>query len=91
MRKLWENLRLRLNNYINNDVEANISDVNLGLGKDIFDEKLLSLQEDMSDILKEHEQRKQAIETLVENFKTAAEKRFSRMKKERNSISRIIS
>jgi len=91
MRKLWENLRLRLNNYINNDVEANISDVNLGLGKDIFDEKLLSLQEDMSDILKEHEQRKQAIETLVENFKTAAEKRFSRMKKERNSISSIIS
>jgi superfamily II helicase len=91
MRKLWENLRLRLNNYINNGVEANISDVNLGLGKDIFDEKLLSLQEDMSDILKEHEQRKQAIETLVENFKTAAEKRFSRMKKERNSISSIIS
>jgi len=82
MRKLWENLQLRLNHYINNGVEVNISDVNLGLGKDIFDEKLLSLQEDMSDILKEHEQRKQAIETLVENFKTAAEKRFSRMKKE---------
>ncbi len=91
MRKLWENLQLRLNNYINNGVEANISDVNLGLEKDIFDEKLLSLQEDMSDILKEHEQRKQAIETLVENFKTAAEKRFSRMKKERDSISSIIS
>jgi len=82
MRKLWENLQLRLNNYINNGVEENISDVNLGLGKDIFGEKMLSLQEGMSDILKEHEQRKQAIETLVENFKTAAEKRFSRMKKE---------
>lgn len=81
MIKLWENLQLRLNNYINNGEETNISDVNLGLGKDIFDEKLLSLQEDMNDILKEHEQRKKAIETLVENFKTAAEKRFSRMKK----------
>jgi hypothetical protein len=83
MRKLWENLQLRLNNYINNGVEENISDVNLGLGKDSFNEKLLSLQEGMSDILKEHEQRKQAIETLVENFKTAAEKRFSRMNKEK--------
>ncbi len=84
MRKILGNLQLKWNNYTNtgNGEGTDMSDVGPGLGKDIFDEKLLSLQEDMSDILKEHEQRKQAIETLVENFKTAAEKRFSRMKKE---------
>ena len=47
---------------------------------------LLSLQEGMSDILKEHEQRKKDIEILIKDFKTTAEKRFLRMKGEGNSI-----
>ena len=64
-----------------------LSDAKLSLGKDIFDEKLLSLQEGMSDILKEHEQRKKAIEILIKDFKTEAEKKFSRMKGERNLMS----
>ena len=86
MRKILGNLQLRLNNYTGNGVEMKISDVKLSLGKGIFDEKLLSLQEGMSDILKEHEQRKKDIEILIKDFKTTAEKRFLRMKGERNSI-----
>jgi len=86
MRKVLENLQLRLHNYTGDGVEMKISDVKLNLGKDVFDEKLLSLQEGMSNILKEHEQRKKDIEILIKDFKTTAEKRFLRMKGERNSI-----
>ena len=88
MRKILGNLQLKWNNYTNtgNGVGTNMSDVRLGLGKDIFDEKLLSLQEGMSKILKEHEQREKAIDALIKDFKTVAEKRFSRMKEEGNSI-----
>ena len=87
MRKIWQNLQLRVNNYVSSDVETNASDVELSVRKNTFDEKLLSLQEDMSDILKEQEQRKKTIEILVRHFKTTAQKRFAKIKKGRSSTS----
>jgi len=84
MRKVLENLQFRLYNYTENGVAMKLSEVKLSMGKDVLGEKLLSLQEGMNNILKEHEKRKKAIEILIKDFKTAAEKRFSKMKRAGN-------
>jgi hypothetical protein len=82
MRKAWESLQFRWHNYINNGIETNISDVWLGFEKNILDKRSLSLLGGVSDLLKEHEQRKKNIERLVKRFKSVGKKRFSRMKGE---------
>lgn len=84
MRGIWESLQFKLNNtIISSCIKIGISDMKLNLGKNILDKKLLSMHEGLNNILKEHEQRKKAVEKLIIKFKATGKKKFSRLRKKK--------